>query len=144
MADKRAFHEDFSREADARIGSDRSFGIVFAVVFAVIGLFPLWAGAAVRPWALTLAGAVLFAALAAPKILGPANRLWFRFGMGLHRIVTPVVLGFVFFSTVVPTAVVMRMAGKDPLRLSSDRHVASYWIKRDPPGPDPQTMRNQF
>ena len=144
MTQKQAFHEDFAREEEVKAGSERSLGIVFAAVFAIVGLFPLWDGGAVRLWALIVAGVFLALALIAPALLGPLNRLWFRFGMLLNRIVSPLVIGLLFFLTVTPMALIMRVAGKDPLRLRFDKAAESYWIPRDPPGPDPQTMRNQF
>ena len=144
MTQKQAFHEDFAREEEVKVGSERSLGMVFAAVFAIVGLFPLWDGGAVRLWALIVAGVFLALALIAPALLGPLNRLWFRFGMLLNRIVSPLVIGLLFFLTVTPMALIMRVAGKDPLRLRFDKAAESYWIPRDPPGPDPQTMRNQF
>ncbi len=144
MTQKQAFHEDFAREEEVKAGSERSLGIVFAAVFAIVGLFPLWSGGAVRLWALIVAGLFVAFALIAPALLGPLNRLWFRFGMLLNRIVSPLVIGLLFFLTVTPMALIMRLAGKDPLRLRFDKAAESYWIPRNPPGPDPQTMRNQF
>jgi len=144
MAPKPDFHEDLQREDAVKVGSERGFGIVFAVVFAVIGLYPAWDGAPVRWWALALAAIFLAVAGLAPSILKPLNRLWFAFGLLLHRVVNPIVMGLVFFVAVTPTAIVMRMLGKDPLRLRVDRTAKTYWIERRPPGPAPETMRNQF
>jgi hypothetical protein len=144
MSEKQTFHEDFSREDEIKVGSERSFGIVFAVVFAIIGAFPLWNGEPLRVWALIIAGAFLLVALIAPRLLKPLNILWFRFGMLLSRVVNPVVMGFLFFLTVTPIALLMRLFGKRPLHLGFDKETDSYWIKREPPGPDPQTMRQQF
>lgn len=144
MADRGTLHEDLHRSQSDEAGSERSFGIVFAVVFALVGLLPLVHGGAIRPWALIVAGAFLVVALAVPRVLRPANRLWFRFGRLLHGIVTPVVLGLVFFSTVTPTALILRLTGKDPMTLRFEPERQSYWIRRDPPGPPPETMKNQF
>lgn len=144
MAEKRTFHEDYGRKDEVEAGSERSFGVVFAAVFAIVGLLPLWDGGAVRGWALIVAVAFLAVALSAPRLLGPLNRLWFRFGVLLNRVVSPLILGLLFFTTITPTAIVMRLAGKDSLRLRFDPGAASYWIERKPPGPEPETMRNQF
>lgn len=144
MAEKRAFHEDYGRKDEVVAGSERSFGFVFAAVFAVVGLLPLWDGGAVRVWALIVAGAFLAAALSAPRLLGPLNRLWFRFGVLLNRVVSPLILGLLFFTTITPTAIVMRLVGKDSLGLRFESGADSYWIERKPPGPEPETMRNQF
>ena len=144
MAKEPAFHEDLTRGAKAKAGSERSFGIVFAVVFLVIGLIPLVGGGDLRIWSLAAAGAFLAVAAVKPSLLGPFNRLWFRLGTALHRVVTPAVMGLIFYLTVTPTALIMRLAGKDPLRLRFDAKAKSYWIERRPPGPDPHTMRNQY
>ena len=141
---KRAVHENFQRSGEVEVGSDRSFGVVFAIVFALIGAVPLVGGGALRLWALAVAGVILVIAIAAPKILQPANRLWMRFGQLLHRIVTPVILAFVFISTVMPTALVMRLMGKDPMHRKFEPQSSSYWIKRQACEPAPDTMKNQF
>ena len=137
-------HEDLGRSHKVERSSNRSFGLVFAAVFAVIGLWPLLDGAPARWWAVVVGAAFLVVALVAPAVLDPANRVWHRFGLLLHRIVNPVVTGLLFYVAVTPTAVVMRLAGKDPLRLRFDPKAASYWIERQPPGPAPDTMSNQF
>jgi len=138
------FHEDFRRGDGPGPGSERGFGVVFAVVFAVIAAWPLFFGGGVRWWSAVVAAVFLVAAFAAPRILAPLNRLWYRIGMALHGIVTPVIMGILFFLTVMPTGLIMRLFGKDPLRLRFDAEAQSYWIQREPPGPEPDSMRNQF
>ena len=140
----RNIHEDFSRRGEIEAGSERTFGIVFSAVFAIMGLYPLLNGGEARIWVLIIAGVFLLAALVAPRILRPLNRLWSRFGLLLHKVVSPVIMGLLFFVVVTPTALIMRLAGKDPLRLHFDPEARTYWIDRRPPGPEPQTMRNQF
>ncbi|OAN53073.1 SxtJ family membrane protein [Magnetospirillum moscoviense] len=137
-------HESFTAVTEVKIGSERSFGLVFAVLFAIIALWPLKDGGEIRLWALGAAVAFLVAALAAPRLLKPLNLLWFKFGMLLHHIVTPLVMGLLFFVTVTPVGLLMRATGKDPMRLKRDPAAASYWIERAPPGPAPETMKNQF
>ena len=144
MTREDGFHEDYRQSDEVRAGSERAFGIVFAVVFTIIGAWPLLNDAPVRLWALGIAGGFLAAALIAPKILNPLNQVWFRFGMLLHKIVNPLVMGLLFFITVTPIAVIMRMMGKDPLNRKIDRDATTYWIERDPAGPEPDTMKNQF
>lgn len=124
--------------------SERSFGIVFAVVFVLVGGWPMLAGELPRWWALAIAGAFLFASLALPRILRPLNSVWLRFGLLLHRITSPIILAMLFYLTVLPTGLVMRALGKDLLRLRFDRNAHSYWIERSPPGPEPESLRNQF
>lgn len=124
--------------------SNRSFGLIFSLLFAVLGLGPLARGRPVRGWALVVAAAFLLAALAVPRILGPLNRLWLRIGLILHACISPVIMGLVFYTTVTPIGVVRRLLGKDPLRLRWDRDAVTYWIERKPPGPAPDTMPRQF
>jgi hypothetical protein len=142
-AEGRDQHPDLSIE-EGRTGSDRSFGLLFAAVFAGICAVPLLSGRPPRFWALAPAALFLAVALLHPIWLKPLNLLWFQFGKLLHRIVTPIVLGVMFFATFTPIAVVSRALGRDPLRLRFDRAAASYWILRDPPGPAPDSFKNQF
>jgi len=101
-------------------------------------------GGAVRIWALVAGAMFVSAAVVVPVVLRPLNRLWFVLGMALHKVVNPLVMGFLFYLTVTPMALLMRLAGKDPLRLKFDRQAKSYWIKRQPAGPAPESMRHQF
>ncbi len=140
----RNLHEDLGRGHEAKQGSPRGFGIVFAVVFAVIGLWPLMDGEGARAWALVLAAVLLVLALMRPALLAPLNRLWLGLGAVLHRIVNPLVMGLMFFAIIMPTALVLRLMGKDLLRRRFHPGAESYWIPREPPGPEPQSMRNQF
>jgi hypothetical protein len=126
-----------------RPGSDRNFGFVFAAVFALIGLLPLIGGHAPRWWALAVGAVFLAVALVRPAILAPLNVLWFRFGMLLHRVVSPVIMAVLFFATITPLAVLMRALGKDPLRLKRSTGT-TYWIARDPPGPRAGSLKDQF
>jgi hypothetical protein len=137
-------HEDFRRENGAETGSNRSFGFVFTVVFVVVGLAPIFSDAPVRIWSVGIAAAIFLISLARPTMLAPFNKLWSRLGHFLGRIVNPVVLGIMFYGIISPTGLIMRLAGKDPLRLRFDRSAPSYWIPRVPPGPAPDTMKNQF
>jgi hypothetical protein len=124
--------------------SNRSFGAVFTAFFIVVGVWPLLRAEPLRHWALATAGAVLAATLLAPGLLTLPNRLWTRFGELLHRVVSPLVLAVMFYLVIAPIGLLMRAVGKDPLRLRIDRNADSYWIRRDPPGPSPDSMKNQF
>ena len=139
-----SMHEDLSRAAKVTGGSDRSFGLVFGGFFALIALVPLIRGGAVHWWAIALAAAFLAVAMVRPALLAPANRAWMRFALLLSKIVNPIMMGLVFFLAVTPVALIMRMRGKDPLRLRFDRGAQSYWIERTPPGPAPDSMPRQF
>jgi hypothetical protein len=136
--------ESFERDEPVHGSSDRSFGLVFTALFLIVGLAPLLHGRPVRLWSIALAAAFLGVALGRASLLAPLNRLWTRFGLLLHRVVNPIVMGAIFYLAITPFGIVMRLAGKDPLRRGFDRTAASYWIDRTPPGPPPQSMSNQF
>jgi Saxitoxin biosynthesis operon protein SxtJ len=137
-------HEDLNREEHIEGSSDRSFGLVFAVVFAVIAAWPLMSGGALRWWAAGVAAAFAVAAMVVPRVLAVPNRLWMKFGLLLGKIVSPIALGVLFYGVISPLGLVMRLAGKDPLKLKFDPRARSYWAEREPPGPPPQSMTNQF
>lgn len=137
-------HESYREREVIKGSSNRSFGIVFAAVFAIIGAFPLISGDLPRVWALIISGIFLVLAFGAPKLLAPFNRLWMLFGLMLHRIVNPLVMALLFFLVVTPIGLMMRLAGKRPLHLEIEPDSDSYWILRDPPGPKPETMKQQF
>jgi hypothetical protein len=124
-------------------GSDRNFGFVFAGVFVVLTLMPLVHGGAPRWWCLVVAAAFGILALVSPKVLHPLNRAWMAFGELLHRVVSPVVLGAVFFLCITPMAWFVRRRGIDPLQLKWRPELKSYWIERTSPL-DPQSMKNQY
>lgn len=124
--------------------SDRNFGLVFAVFLLIVALLPLLHGNTLRLWALGLAGVFLLLALTVPKLLAPFSRLWMRFGMLLHRIVSPVALAVLFYGVVTPTGLLMRLFGKDPLRLRLDKSISSYWIQRSPSEPTPESLKLPF
>ena len=136
--------ENAHSEENVKGSSDRAFGIVFTVVFVIIGFWPLLDGAPVRTWSLVVGLIFLILGMMWPHSLTKLNHLWLRLGILLNRIVSPIALGIVFFLTVFPTGLVMRLLGKDLLRLKFDPHAKTYWIDRNPPGPDPKTMSNQF
>jgi hypothetical protein len=140
---KAAAHESFERD-EVRVGSDRSFGVVFFVVFALIAFWPFFWGGEIRVWALAIAVVFLAAALIRPRILHPLNRLWFKFGIVLHHVVNPLVMGLIFFVGLLPTAIIMRLRGRDPLRLGRGRPSGTNWVERVPPGPPPDTMKHLF
>ena len=126
---------------EIKAGGEKSFGIVFAVVFVLIGLFPLLRGGDVRLWALALA--VIFGLLAffVPRALELPNRLWFKLGMLLGSIIAPIVMVLVYLLTVLPVGLCFRVLGKDPLGRKLDPQATSYWIKREQPV---GSMKDQF
>lgn len=139
-----ATHENVSRTHDVKSSSHRSFGWVFAVLFLIIAAWPLMSGGGLRWWSVIVAAVFAVLAAVAPALLGPLNKIWLRFGLLLNRIVSPIVLGIMFYGVVTPIGWLMRATGKDPMRLRDDGKQGSYWIKRDPPGPKPDSLTNQF
>jgi hypothetical protein len=137
-------HEAFERDEQIVAGSDRSFGFVMAGVFALLSLLNAWHVGRVWPWTGGLAALFLAAALFRPAVLYPLNRIWLKFGLFLHRIVNPLIMALLFYGTVLPTGLTLRAMGKDLLRLKREPDASSYWIVRAPPGPSPETMRDQF
>ena len=122
-------------------GTEKNFGVVFAIVFLIIGLYPLLNSQALRIWALIVAGTLIAVAFFSPKILTIPNRLWFKFGIALGSVIAPIVMAIVFFVTVVPTGLVFRLLGKDLLKQKLDKNAKSYWVARDIPV---RTMKDQF
>ena len=137
-------HEELSRDHEIEGSSDRSFGLVFAVVFMIIALWPLLQGAGPRWWAVAVAAAFGLVAVLWPALLARPNRWWLKLGVLLGKIVSPIALGILFYVVLVPIGLLMRVLGKDPLRLQRDAAADSYWMRRTPPGPPPDSMTNQF
>lgn len=137
-------HESFSRDETTGPGPERGFGIVMAVALAIVASINLWHDGRWWPWLAGIALAFLAAAFLWPAGLKPLNLLWFKFGLLLHKVVNPLIMGLLFFVTVWPTGLVMRALGRDLLRLKRDPDAASYWIVRQPPGPAPESMKDQF
>ena len=121
--------------------SPKSFGIVFSIVFLIVALYPLITSADPRIWALVVSIIFFLLAFLAPKILVLPNKLWFKFGLLIGSIVAPIVMAFVYFVTVLPTGLIMRLLGKDLLKQKLDKNAKSYWIKRSEPM---GSMKNQF
>ena len=127
-------------DRDIKLPSNKSFAIVFFIVFLLIGLYPLLKNNDIRIWSLIVSSVFLLLGLKNSKILTPLNILWFKFGMMLGKYVSPIVMGLVFFLVVTPTGIIMRIFNKDLLKLKK-RNINSYWIKRDDQKSD---MKNQF
>ncbi len=140
----RAVTEGYRAVDETAPGSDRNFGLVMAAAAAVLGCLPLVRLAAPHWWLVGIAVAFAALALTFPRALYPLNYAWFRLGLLLHRVMSPLIIGAVFFLCVTPIGLIMRIAGKDVLSLRRRSDLPSYWIVRDPPGPEPGTMINQF
>lgn len=140
---QKSIHEEFSRAHEVKQSSDRSFGLVFSIVFAAIGLWPLLGGGSIKIWPLGIGIVFAVVAFVAPHLLAPANWLWQRFGLLLNRFVSPIILSLMFFVVLLPFGLFMRLTGRDFLNLKFDSNAKTYWIKRNP-GPAPETMKKQF
>jgi hypothetical protein len=143
VSDKGILATDLAREQDAQLGSNRAFGLTIGAVLGLIAVFSFIFGTHGWWW---LGAAAVFAlsGLLVPAALAPLNRLWFRFGLLLHHIISPVVLALMFYAVMTPIGLLMRLFGKRPLHLRFDRNAGSYWIRRDPPGPARDSFPNQF
>lgn len=120
-----------SRDEEVVGPSNRSFGLVFTVVFTVVALLPLWHSAPPRWWAVAVAAVFGALALLWPRALAPANHVWLRIGLLMHRIVNPIVMGAIFYLVVTPFGLGMRLLGKGPAAMRPpDRAATSYWIAR--------------
>lgn len=137
-------HEDLRREDRTSGPSDRKFGLTVGGILALIAVVkslqqsdwgPLWA---------VLAVALVGCALVKPSLLSALNTLWLKFGLLLHRIVSPAIMAALFYGTIVPIGLLMRFLGKDPLRLKLDRAADSYWLARSDDRPPSEAMRQQF
>ena len=137
-------HENFSRKQETVGPTDRNFGVVFTLFLAGVGVWPLWRSGSLRVWALLLSAVLLTVTLVRPAVLHPFNRLWTNLGLLLGRVISPAVIALLFYLVVTPIGFLMRLLGKDPLRLRRDPALPSYWIERNPPGPAPESMKNQF
>ena len=121
--------------------TNRSFGLVFFIVFLIIGLWPLMHEDSVRLWSLIIALIFLFLGILNSKILTPLNILWFKFGKLLSILISPIVMSIIFFLVVTPTGLIMRMLGKDLLRNRFQINNESYWIKKEK---SKSSMKKQF
>jgi hypothetical protein len=127
-----------------QLPSNKKFGCFFSFVFALLSIFAYakgWSEIAII--ALGLSVTLLSCVVVAPQILDPLNRFWYGLGLILGKIVSPLVLGIIFFVLITPTSLIMRLFGRDELRMKK-RSVDSYWVKRSPPGPPSDSFNNQY
>jgi len=125
---------------DIKIGSNRSFGIVFFVVFLLIGLWPILKGNELRIWAIVISLIFLILGILNSKILTPFNKVWFRFGIFLGNFISPIIMGIVFFLVVTPTGLIMKLLRKDLINLRKN-NSSTYWIEKKD---IKSSMKNQF
>ncbi len=131
-------------DTPAAASSARAFGWLMAGVAALVGLWALWKGKAWMPWPFAIAFAFTLITLLELSVLHTLNRWWMALALLLGRIVTPLVMGLIYFGLVTPLGLLMRLSGKDPMLRRFDSAASTYWIEREPKGPDPATMERQF
>lgn len=123
-----------------KIGSNKSFGIVFFIVFLAIGLWPLINHHEIRFWAILISLIFLILGMLNSKMLTPLNKIWFKFGIFLGNFISPIVMGIIFFFVVTPTGILMRLLRKDLINLKTNNEK-TYWFKKNN---DNNNMKNQF
>lgn len=124
--------------------SNRSFGWVFTAVFTVTGVYSLWREGTIYPWMFGLASVTAAVTMVRSEWLAPLNRAWMKFGELLHRVVSPIVLGIIFYGVFTPVGLVMRMTGRDIMKRRFEPLAPTYWVERDPPGPADDSFQDQF
>jgi hypothetical protein len=137
-------HETFSREETPEGPSNRSFGLTVGGMLALIALLPTLRSKPPRWWALAPAAILLIAGALFPSVLAVPNQLWMKLAALISKITNPIILSLMFYLLFTPVAMICRLMGKDLLRLKSDKELDTYWIARQPAGPPPETMSNQF
>ena len=128
-------------KSEIKISSNRSLGLVCFVVFLIVALWPLKNAEDIRLWSLVLSIIFFILGIFNSKLLTPLNKLWFKFGIFLGAIISPIIMGIVYFLVVTPTGVFMRLLGKDLLKTSKVKNTSTYWIKRNK---QQSTMKKQF
>jgi Saxitoxin biosynthesis operon protein SxtJ len=147
MSQNSSLHENYRDEEPTEAGSDRAFGCTVGSMLMLIGATKAFvAGTISSAVCLIFASGALLLLLAifAPSRLSTLNRLWFKVGTAIAKVMNPIILALLFFLVVTPMGLLMRIVGKRPLRLAPDRTAATYWIKREPPAGGTSTMRRQF
>ena len=126
---------------DIKISSNRSFGVVFFIVFLLIALYPLLNNNEVRLWSLIISGLFLILGILNSKILSPLNKIWFKFGLLLGKIISPIVISLIYFTVFTLVRLIMILLGKKTLENTFDPKLDSYWVSRKDP---PNSMERQF
>ena len=126
---------------DIKIGSNRSFGIIFFIIFLLVSLYPLTNDESIRYWSLIISMIFLVLGLFNSNLLSPLNKIWFRFGILLGKLISPFIMGVIFFLVVTPIGLIMKIIKKDLLNLKFRKDKGTYWIEKTEPK---SKMKNQF
>ena len=141
---KTSLHENLQRRQNVKVSSERSFAFVFAGVFFIVGLLAIKNNQDLSHIAFGVGIFFLLCGLVYPKILRPLNIMWFKIGVCIFKITNPIIMGMLFFTTIVPLGLFMRLTGKNLLALRKEPSSKTYWVVRDPSGAEPASMKNQF
>ena len=133
-------YKSYMSQNKIKISSNRSFGIVFFILFLIISIYPLYKDEEIKTWGIIIAVIFLILGLFNSSILSPLNKIWFKFGIFLGNFISPIVMGIIFFGVVTPTSLIMRILGKNLLGLKKD-NKKSYWIERSK---IKSSMKDQF
>jgi hypothetical protein len=144
MEPRSVAHERLHEEEDLKTPSNRNFGFTIAVALLIVGALPLLRHGGVRWWAWIVAAVFIGLTWLRPQLLTPLNRWWLKLGLLLGLIVSPIAMAILFYLVITPIGVLMRLFGKAAMRAHFDPRASSYWIRRDPPGPPPDSLNNQF
>jgi len=136
--------ESVGSHAAAKVPSDRSFAWLMTAIATAVAAYAHWKALSWVWWPVSIGALLTAVALFAPSVLNPLNRAWMQLGLMLGRVVTPLIMSLIFFGIVTPIAVLARWRGVNPMRRHYDPDARSYWIPRDPPGPDARSMERQF
>ena len=132
---------EFRSHIKIKNGSEKNFGVTFGIIFLLIGFYPLMDRGDMRLWAVGIAFVFFFLAFLAPRVLSVPNKLWFKLGVAIGGVIAPVVMALVYFTTVVPIGLILKLIGKDLLHQKLSSKVESYWVERNLPS---GSMKNQF
>jgi len=140
-------HEEHQATHEVETSSDRSFGLTVGGILALIEAYRLWSSGVIDTLGIVLlciALPLLLLGLIYPKSLAPLNKAWIKLGFLMFKVVNPIIMLAVYILTIVPIGLLLRLFGKDPLNMKLEPEAKSYWIERDPAGPSPESMKNQF
>jgi hypothetical protein len=140
-------HEDYGRSHEVKGSTDRGFGLTVGGILLLIAAYRVWSndGFGIADWVLTPVGLILvILGLIWPRSLAGLNRGWTKLGLLMFKVISPIILALLYVTTFVPIGLIMRALRRDLLRLELEPSASSYWVKRDPPGPEPATMIHQF
>lgn len=140
-------HTEHQEHHEIESSSDRSFGLTIGGILLLIEAYRLWSSGALDTLGIVLlviALPLLVFGLVYPKVLAPLNKAWTKLGLIMFKVVNPIIMFAVYVLTIVPIGLIMKMVGKDPLHVKLDKSAKSYWVERNPSGPSPDSMKNQF